>query len=732
MKSRNRVLLSCIVASLVTSSGYAVSVCNPATTITVNDANTTGIVLKCYDSLNVASIGSVKVSATPNMAVYSTSTGDITNSGVIEGNNSSDGNSYGINQYMDDGIDNTITNSGTISATSTNSGSSKAVGISQVTYYGDINGAIANSGTISATGKNAIGIYQSTEEGGDFTGTITNSGTIMVHSLSGQAVGIYQRINGDINGTITNSGTIVVDGSSGYAVGIRQNFTGMSENGVITNTSTGSITAQIAFALRSDGASSLILNQGTIDTSFIGASGSTLINSGMLKLHEGFDSHVRNFTQTSTGTLSIDADFVAGDGFGIVHPRIIADNNASIADESTIYVNVIGGGGLEQAMLDQNKTIDGIVMAGVNMSVNPENLVVDDNSSILDFEAYMNAENSLGLKLIEDAGTPPPPPPTPVVTPEERPEVVVATPTLGAETLNVLNTIVQKREYSASGLGGGDMAFVDKHFWFKPFGVYTKQNDKNGKNGFDANTYGFGIGVDGEYAEGKRAGLSFFYSNSSLDINNVRQESDLDAFNFIVYGSQPILDDKSRLFYQGGFGFQKNTSKRYLTSQTAKADYTSRSFYAQVKAVKYYNINDKLTITPAVEGSYRYFYTPSYSETGAGALNLNVQSSSTSQVLFGVLTKLEYKIDDNTHFMSNIALTYDFNNDASSVNASYQGGGAIFNTAGIKNSALSYELGLGIARKINKNMVIDVKYDLYGKGNDFINHAILAKLKWNF
>ncbi len=703
MKSRNRVLLSCVVASLVASSGYAVSVCNPATatTITIGDANTTTVELRCYDSLNVTSTGSVKVSANPIIAVNSDSAGDITNLGVIQAAGTSSNPVRGIYLHRDSDIENTITNSGTIRA----NGSSSAEGIHQYSYYYNING------------------------------TITNSGTITVSS-SGQAIGISQQsYYGNINGTITNSGTITATGeSSAYSIGIRQRGNG---NGVITNTSTGTITADIAFLLtqaESDGSSgsiytSKIINQGTIDTSMIAASYSALTNSGVIKLHKHSRSSVRTFAQTSAGTLSIDAEFFNTDGTSyIAHPSIYASDSVTIENGSTIHVNVIGHD-LEQTFLNQNKTIDGIVIAGNTMTVNPDNLNITDNSSAIDFQAYMDAENSLGLKLIESAETPVV---TPVVTPEERPEVVVAAPTLGAETLNVLNTIVQKREYSASGLGGGDIAFADKHFWFKPFGVYTKQNDKNGKNGFDANTYGFGIGVDGEYSEGKRAGFAFFYSNSSLDINNVDQESDLNAFNFIAYGSQPILDSQSRLFYQGGFGLQKNTSKRYLTGQTAKADYTSKSFYAQVKAVKYYTINDKLTITPAIEGSYRYFHTPSYSETGAGANNLDVQSSSTSQILLGVLTKLEYAINDDTHFISNVALNYDFNNDASSVDASYQGGGAVFNTAGIKNSALSYELGLGIARKVNKDLVLDIKYDLYGKGSTFINHAVLAKLKWSF
>ena len=733
MKSQNRVLLSCIVASLLSSGAYAGSECSPATLITIGDANTTGVELTCHDNLNVTSAGSIQVTAVPYIAVQSSSDGYITNSGIISANSST--SALGINQNIGNVLLGDVTNSGTIRVTSGSSGS--GYGIHQFAY-GGTSGNIINSGTITITGNSSSNLRAIDQFGyySGIDGNIINSGTITITGEAGsQALAILQNVSGGehINGNIVNSGTITVDGT-GTAISQFGEGTGS-----ITNTSTGTITAYTAFDIHGggsgDGGSGIvytnaIINQGVVDTSRIRASYSPLTNSGTIKLRHSFISHVRNFTQTASGILSIDLTLLdEGDGFMAISPTLRAESNATIADGSTIHVNVIGNG-LEQTFKDQNKTVDNVVVAGEKMTANPDNIHVTDNSDVLDFEAYMNSENALGLKLVESEVTPTP---TPTPTPIERPQIVVATPTLGSETLNVLNTVIQARQDSARGLGSGDLAFNDKHFWFKPFGVYTKQDDKNGKNGFDANTYGFGIGADGEYKEGRRAGIAFFYSNSSLDINNVAQESDLDAFNFIVYGSNPIIDDKSRLFYQAGAGFQKNTSKRYLTSQTAKADYTSRSFYAQVKAIKYYKINDKLTITPAIEGSYRYFYTPSYSEKGAGNSNLNVRSSSTSEVLLGILSKFEYEINDDTHFISNVAFTYDFNNDANSVDASFQGSpGVVFNTKGIKNNALSYELGLGIAKILQKNLVVDVKYDLYGKGSGFINHAVMAKFKYKF
>ncbi len=243
------------------------------------------------------------------------------------------------------------------------------------------------------------------------------------------------------------------------------------------------------------------------------------------------------------------------------------------------------------------------------------------------------------------------------------------------------------------------------------------------------------MGIDGEYKEGRRAGLAFFYSNTDLNINDVVQSNSLDVFNLIAYGGNPVIDDKTMLFYQAGAGVQKNNAKRYVSQngQTAKADYTSQSYYAQVKVTRDYDINDKLIVTPAIKGALRYFKSPSYTESGAGAYNLSVDSVSTTQVLLGLATNIKYKINDKTKFISNLALDYDFNNDAQSVNAYYQGTpGVVFNTSGIKNNALSYGLGLGMSRELKKNLVLNIKYSLNGRGSDFINHSVQAKFRWRF
>ncbi len=743
MKFQNRVLLSCVVASLLSSGAYA----SCSGDIEINSPNTTGVTLNCSGNLNVTSSGSIKLSyeSDTSVAVNSYSNGTILNLGHITVDSNSTDYVAGI-QQKEAGAN--IINKGHIDVNSTGTPD----GTSGIWTYGnDIN--ITNTGTITVSSSSGwlAGILSKNS-----FGKIVNSGTITVDSngtLGAGIVGMHQDITNSgtitVNSTgnhnynfgiygwesnITNSGTITVDGASGYNTGI---YAHSDINTTITNTTSGTITASTAIRTDGDGASTILIqNQGIINTSAIYAPTSTLVNSGTINLHNSdrFDGasiiSVGTFNQTSTGTLSIDAHLTDTNGTVSATNPTVRAGSATLADGSTINVNVMSDStATTKTFLDQNGTINNVIVAaykGGVVDANTTKLNITDDSPVLDFEAFMNDSNTtLSLKAVEST----------TIAPKDSPMTAVSTPTIGAETLNILNTVIQARQSDMRGLGSGDIAFKDRHMWFKPFGMYTKQDNKDGINGFDAHTYGFGMGIDGEYKEGKRAGLAFFYSNTNLDINDIIQSNSLDVFNLIAYGSNPIADDKTMLFYQAGAGVQKNNAKRYVSqnNQTAKADYTSQSYYAQVKVTRDYDINDKLIVTPAIKGALRYFKSPSYTESGAGAYNLSVDSVSTTQVLLGLAANIKYKINDKTKFISNLALDYDFNNDAQSVDAYYQGTpGVIFSTSGIKNSALSYGLGLGISRELKKNLVLNLKYSLNGRGSDFINHSIQAKFRWRF
>lgn len=300
----------------------------------------------------------------------------------------------------------------------------------------------------------------------------------------------------------------------------------------------------------------------------------------------------------------------------------------------------------------------------------------------------------------------------------------------------ISNIVTQRQNINlGTGINSGDEMFSEKNIWFKPFGSIGSQNDKDGINGFDINTYGLAFGVDGEYEDNSKFGVGVFYTNASVDVNNVQQSSDLDVFSLVAYGSNPVIDNKTKLMYQLGYSLQKVASSRFvsLTNATASADYTSKTASLDLKLLRDYRVNDDLLLQPMVSTTYRHFSNPSYSESGAGALNLDVQKFTTTEFLVGIGTMAHYKLDDSSKIIGNVNVDYDLHDSTTTVTSSYQGArGVTFDTDGIDNGRISYDVGVGYERNFDDLSNLNISYNYQGKGSDYSNNVVSAKYTYKF
>ena len=610
--------ISLVVSALLLSVSTQ-SIASSSSDITINDANTTGL-SGSYGDINITSNGSITnlngngigIKANPfasngtilnngSITVTSTDihtnatgidvenmndTASIVNNGTIAVNSNARGRGIFIMNMNDTA---SIVNSGTISIVA-----NKGTGI----ITNKSNGFILNSGTISIVANKGTGIIAN-----NGTGSVLNSGTISIVA-NDHSYGIYSA--GDTN--ITNSGTIDVRNASGEFFEDGYSFTGKS----ITNTSTGIMNGNIY-------AEGTVTNSGTI----------SLANA---------TADIDIFKQTATGTLKVILDH---DGTSPSNSKILAEN-ATIADNSNFFVDVTSGAkNNSSTLLDTNLTI---ITASNSLSVDASTQNVDDNSLIFNFKAWKTG-NNFGFTVvkgasIEDtikkAGTSLQsggaakvldniPAGNPDIDKFKRslpdntkaaalavagatPTATVDAATLGGQLINTMSSVVQARQASVRGFSSGDVAFSDKNIWFKPFGGYTNQDNVDGITGFKANSFGLGFGVDGEYKAGSRVGLALFYTKADVDTNDIDQTSDLDVFTLIAYGSNPILDDKTNLFYQIGYAYQTTDTSRVVSGvKTATSDYNAQSLYLQLKATRDVKINDSFIIKPALVTSYTYF-----------------------------------------------------------------------------------------------------------------------------
>lgn len=435
-----------------------------------------------------------------------------------------------------------------------------------------------------------------------------------------------------------------------------------------------------------------------------------------------------NVDSTATGDYvgqTIFDAIYATNGITIEDTLTISDNSSLLDFEyelvgtRTINLKVIQGQTVNDTIASDNQNAGNAAKVLQN--------IIDNNANNPQMDGVITALNKLGSnKQVAEA------------VDSTTPQTTTSSFTASNQISNNVSNIVSQRQninLNGAGLNSGDSMLSEKNIWIKPYGSKGSQDDKNGVNGFDIDTYGIGFGFDGEYAENKQIGFGFFYTNADVEVNNVSQTSDIDVYSLIVYGNTPIFDNKTNLLYQVGYSWQDTTSNRGIEfmGTNAKADYTSKVASLDLKLLRDYRVNEKLLLQPLVSTTYRHFESPSYSESGADALNLDVDKFTSNELILGVGALGFYKLNENSNLFGNVNIGYDLKDDNNIVSSSYQGAsGLSFETEGIDNGRFSYDLGIGYENNINDLSNINFSYNFQGEGSDYTNHVISAKYTYKF
>jgi outer membrane autotransporter protein len=641
--------------------------------------------------------------------------GTITNSGSITVTQTGGDNADAIGIFVENNFD-TITNNGSIEVNQTGDNNTDAFGIRVGSNFGDI----LNSGTITVCGDDSVGIYSDNKysyESG--VGSIENSGTVEAYDSDGElsenAYSIYS-----VSDTVENT-----------------------ESGVLT---------------------------GNLYVS------GDLINSGIINLAAAEATVGGDFTLSESGTLTILLNILedSDSDYSLEYSTLSVGGTATLADDSTIAVDVQSGSISESLVIGE--TLEDVVTA-TEILVDTETLKVTDTSVLLDFSAVLS-DDSTSLDLLIEKGT------TVVAATENSglggglgvagvlddlgedgtddddlsdflsalysmetagdvaKAVASASPINNTALAAVsgglssrFSAILQTRQNAARGFNSGDPVFGDRNLWVKPFASYSEQDNADGSYGFEADSYGVGLGFDGEYGQGSRLGVAFFYADSDVDTNDISQGSDIDSFSLLFYGSTPVLDETTELSYQLGGGWQSTESSRYISASdvTAEGEYTANNLFAQVRGARELQLSDRLRSLAGLELSYSYYSSPSYSESGAGGLNLDVDSFDSDSLVLKATGDFNYALSTTLELLANVGVGYDLIDDDVSVSSSFQGAsGLTFTTEGIDNGPFIYEAGAGVSKKLNEELAFDLKYELDGRGSDYTNHTLYAKVNYKF
>lgn len=706
---------------------------------------------------------------------YFTVDGSITNSGLIEGVDSSDGR--GI--YMD--------SSATLTGNIINQAGGTIVGgLDGIKVYDSSHllGGITNSGLIH--GLSGAGVF--VDSGSTLAGGILNEAT---GTIEGGVTGVQVNTDSTVSGSIVNHGLIsggthsllLENTSDPFTVTNTGTLQGAAEIGLNTldlDGATGRVIGSISGAGGTVNINGTFSSEGTIDvgTVNVATGGVFNMNHDVGAAVGGFNNAGLVYVPAAVSARNVTGDYNQAAGgvvrIGLVdgtsnYGKLAVSGNVTLASGTTVDVKVVG-----TPQILSGAVIPGVIVAGGTLTATPADITVTDDSVFYDFTAsttrdakaldLVTAVDSTGLVKAVGPETPAangvagalqtmfnegvPTPMQPLfdalgtMTPEEvKTAISQLVPTLagagsqaGVNALHSMNKIIQARVESNHGLSSGDNA-PDKYMWLRGFGGWADQDDRGGVSGFKSRTGGMVIGADAPITDKVRAGGAFTYARSNINGNSATAPNsvDVDTYELVGYASYN-LDPQTDINYQLDIGQNKAKSQRQIlfNSTTASANFDSVAIHGSVGIGRVFPLAEHTNMTPSVRADYTHMRTEGYEETGAGPLNLAVQASTYREFLFTGDLKLAHQLGKHTKLVGNVSASYDFVNKQAQTTSSFVGGGPTFVTDGLKVSPWLYRAGIGLIHEDVSGMEYSARYDAEGRTSGYLNQTVSVRLRWTF
>jgi outer membrane autotransporter protein len=162
------------------------------------------------------------------------------------------------------------------------------------------------------------------------------------------------------------------------------------------------------------------------------------------------------------------------------------------------------------------------------------------------------------------------------------------------------------------------------------------------------------------------------------------------------------------------------------------ADYNSLTATAGAGLGRTDGIGEATRFTPSIRADYTWIKDKGYTETGAGALNLDVKGRTSDELILAVDGKVAHETGAGTTLTANLGVGYDVLNQQASITAAFAGApGAAFTTRGLDPSPWVLRGGLGMVKTMQSGMELAARYDAEYR-RDFLNQSVSVKLRWAF
>lgn len=555
-------------------------------------------------------------------------------------------------------------------------------------------GTAGSNGSVGSTGASGSGVVSTGNS------SITNSGTI---STTGSAAAIL--LSGTGNSVILTSSSAV---TGGIGIDNSGTLTSLQNLGIITGSTVGIRNTGTITSLTN--AQSNLTYQGALPTNYL------------VQISSPASYGKTTFT-SATGTtnfgIAVGSTVAVGTYAGVLN-GLTSSNLSALTGSFGAFNWTLSNssGNLWDLLLANQVSVLGSSTAMNNSPAYSAASVIDAHANLLGLFG-----NVSGDQAVSNAAS------------QTLPLLTGGSIAAVRGTLNNINNIVQARLDHGSGRASGDSFLGNKYFWLKPFASHADQNDRDGVAGYKADTYGLAAGVDGTLSPALRIGGAVAIASSDISSKSsvAPQSDDVSVYQLIGYGSY-ALDDRTDISFQADIGQNTNKGRRNIafTSSVASADYNSQTAHVGVGIGRSYALSGSTTLTPLLRADYTWIKDKSYSETGAGLLNLNVNSRSSEALVVSMDGKLAHQLNDQTVLIANLGVGYDTINKRDAITAAFAGAAdAAFVTYGINPSPWIGRAGVAAVYKLKNGFEITGRYDVEYR-ESFLNQTASANMRWAF
>jgi outer membrane autotransporter protein len=240
-----------------------------------------------------------------------------------------------------------------------------------------------------------------------------------------------------------------------------------------------------------------------------------------------------------------------------------------------------------------------------------------------------------------------------------------------------------------TGLSSGDQtsSIIERHAWLKALGGKADQDSEGGFAGSDSDYHGVMGGIDFTTDTNLTAGLAFAYAKTNVNMNDYRSGdgADIDTYQLTGYFSRSLENFYLEGMLTYAYHNYETIRNTHLTG-IAQGDFNGDMVAARLISGLPITLSNNVILTPYLGMEAFHARQRGYTESGAGALSLNVASNSANRVrsLAGIKVSTHKQLTDGSILIPMLQANWrhEFKDDGVSTTSSFLGGGGQFQSVG--------------------------------------------------